>query len=441
MTDLTPSPRGIKRSNSTPDKLDAAESKNQRRVSIVLTGGPCSGKSSILAVIRDRLRKRGMQVITVPEYATHFFANSDGFQVEWVGTQKEHGLQDVLLRFQMMQEDMFKEYGALNSKPCVLICDRAVLDQKVFCSSNEVWESALRKNNVTERQLLDRYDMVMHLATCAKVGDYEWGPGSNNPGRYHSPEEAAKLDKTCEEVYHGHRQLRVVPHADKFQDKVEQVMKYLEDALAVDGLAGKRKRVSVNCSAEDIPEDELAQNQAFIVTSTYLDESMELSVQRRLRVSVKSWLADLKGESPKPIELPSSSSHLDQTFEERRSIPSENFLARRVISEQTYHHELRLAQHESVHKHVMTFQSSSGQHYELFYFQRDGPPEMALDFTIGAEMPEWLTVNPEIKPPQPGEMSPAKQVRKSDRPPRKLQRFTTAEAAEAQQLKPRTLGA
>jgi len=408
-------------------------------VSIALTGGPCSGKSSILAVIRDRLRKRGMQVITVPEYATHFFANSDGFQVDWVGTQKEHGLQDVLLRFQMMQEDMFKEYGALNSKPCVLIYDRAVIDQKVF-TSPEIWEAALRKNNVTERQLLDRYDMVVHLATCAKVGDYEWGPGSNNPGRYHSPEEAAKLDKTCEDVYREHRQLRMVPHCDSFQDKVEGVMKYLEDALGVDGLAGKRKRISVNCAMEDIPEEVISQSQAFIITSTYLDESMELSVQRRLRVPVATWLAGLKGEVMKPTELPSSSSHLDQTFEERRSIPSENFLARRVISETSYHHEMRLAQHESVHKRVMTFQSASGQHYELFYFQKAGTQDVALDFNIGAEMPKWLTAGPDTTP-QAGEMSPAPKVRKDGRPPRKLQRYTTAEAAESQHLRPRVQGA
>merc|ERR1719181_2563076 len=81
------SPRGTKR------PLDASAEQSDeiacKPFSIVLTGGPCGGKSSILAVIRDRLRKRGMQVIAVPEYATHFFANSDGFQLDWVGTEKE----------------------------------------------------------------------------------------------------------------------------------------------------------------------------------------------------------------------------------------------------------------------------------------------------------------------------------------------------------------
>jgi len=423
MVDETPPPRGIKRSLSTPDK---AEEASRRPFSIVLTGGPCGGKSSILAVIRDRLRKRGMQVIAVPEYATHFFANSDGFQPEWVGTEKEQGLQNVFLAYQTMQEDMFQEFASLNTKPSVLLLDRAALDQKAH-TSEDIWQAALRKNNVTERQLLDRYDLVVHLGTCAKVGDYEWGPGSNNPGRYHSPEEAAKLDSVCEGAYHGHRQFRMVPHFPKFHDKVEQVMKYLEDALGVDGLAGKRQRISVRFATESVPAEVLRQSQAFEVTSTYLDKSMEVSVQRRLRVSVTSWLAGLSGAPPSPVDLPISSSHVDQTFEERRSIPADNFLARRVITEDVYHNEVRLAQHESVVKHVMTFQSSAGQHYELIYFKTCGESEtVILDFTVGAELPSWLVAT--------GEMDVKPRVI-TDQPVRKLSRHSTAEAAEAQWLR------
>merc|ERR1719162_760585 len=105
----------------------------------------------------------------------------------------------------MMQESMFRDFAALNTKPSVLLLDRGVMDQKVFTSSDKIWQSALNRSNVTEKELLDRYDLVMHLGTCAKVGDYEWGPDSNNPGRYHSPEEAAKMDKTCEAAYHEHK--------------------------------------------------------------------------------------------------------------------------------------------------------------------------------------------------------------------------------------------
>jgi len=414
-------PRGVKRSLSAPEDVTKPQA---RPFSIVLTGGPCGGKSSILAVIRDRLRKRGMQVIAVPEYATHFFANSDGFQVEWVGTEKEQGLQNVFLAYQVMQEDMFKEFASLNTKPSVLLLDRAAMDQKAH-TSKDIWKAALVKNKVTERELLDRYDLVVHLGTCAKVGEYEWGPGSNNPGRYHSPEEAAKLDGVCESAYHDHKQFRLVPHFNRFQDKVDQVMKYLEDALGVDGLAGKRERLAVRFAAGSVPEEVVSQSQAFEVTSTYLDDSMEHSVQRRLRVPVSSWVAGLSGAGEtKSSELPSSSSHLDQTFEERRSIPADNFLARRVITEDTYHNQVRLARHESVTKHVMTFQSEAGQHYELFYFAGADKQDMVLDFTVGTKLPSWLAKAQEVEAMK----SPLRSRQKV----RKLGRHSTAEAAEAQ---------
>lgn len=342
-------------------------------MAIVLTGGPCSGKSTMLALIRDRLSKRGMQVLTVPEYATHFFGNSEGFQVEWVGTEKEENLQDILLRFQVTQENMFHEFAALNKKPAVLLMDRGVMDQKVFTSSEKVWNSALTKNSVTEEQLLSRYDMVMHLGTCAKKGDYEWGPGSNNPGRYHTPDEAAKLDETCKDVYKNHKQLRMVPHARSFEHKVNQVMKYLEDALGVDGLAGKRQRVAVK--APEFPAEILSSSQAFIVSSTYLDQSLQLSVRRRRQVSVDQWRRGLNGTA----EGTADGVAPGDTFEERRSIPHDCYLARRVLHEAEYVALLQRAPATGVDKYVLSFQVGAA-HYELFYFQgANGAPQLVLD--------------------------------------------------------------
>merc|ERR1719277_2943805 len=104
----------------------------------------------MMALLRDRLARRGIQVITVPEYATHFFSNSDGFQPEWVATEKENDLQNVLLRYQMMQEDLFRDYAELNSKTTVLLLDRGCLDQKVFVSSDDIFQSAMDRNGVDE---------------------------------------------------------------------------------------------------------------------------------------------------------------------------------------------------------------------------------------------------------------------------------------------------
>jgi len=137
---------------------------------VVLTGGPCSGKSSALALLRDRLSVRGFQVLAVPENATHFLANSDGFQPEWVGTSAQAHMQRLFLDFQIYQEDAFKEFGALHPrKPCVLLLDRCTLDSKIFVSSEQQWQDVLSmpgKPTVSEADLVARYDLVIHAPSA-----------------------------------------------------------------------------------------------------------------------------------------------------------------------------------------------------------------------------------------------------------------------------------
>lgn len=426
--ELPPAQRGAKRPLEESERNTAPK---PRQMTIVLTGGPCSGKSSILALLRDRLSKRGYQVVLVPEYATHFFVNSDGFQGEWVATDKEKALQRVLLKYQMMQEDLFKDYAALNSKPSVFILDRGTLDQKVFVSSEDIWTTALTSCGVTETELLARYDMVMHLGTCAKAGEYEWGPGSKNPARYHSPEEAAKLDKVCEEVYKDHKQLRVVPHCTKFEDKVEQVMYYLEDALGVDGLSGTRHRVEVKLQG-DIPSEVLKQSQAFQITAAFLDKALQLCVRRKLRVPVDRVCGGLFKTTDSPANVAGAATprgsnlcDVDPTFEERRAIPDEAFLARRTITETAYNNSLKLSLGAVVDEHVLSFQTSSGLHYELLYFRGlHDSHTLLLDCTVGAALPVWLEAIVEAKPPPPVESSF-----------RVFQRHSTAEAAYMCMLK------
>jgi len=53
---------------------------------IVLTGGPCSGKTTGLARVSSFLRERGFRVFTVPEAATILFLN--GGSVDDLGTEE-----------------------------------------------------------------------------------------------------------------------------------------------------------------------------------------------------------------------------------------------------------------------------------------------------------------------------------------------------------------
>ena len=89
---------------------------------IVLTGGPCGGKSTALAHISDRLRSLGFRVFCAPEAATLLI----GGGATPLGLEPEAlvRFQACLIRLMMTLEDTFLELARQANGPAVVICDR-----------------------------------------------------------------------------------------------------------------------------------------------------------------------------------------------------------------------------------------------------------------------------------------------------------------------------
>ena len=49
---------------------------------IVLTGGPCAGKTTAITTIADKLREQGFAVFTVPEAASMIFGSGGDLRVD-----------------------------------------------------------------------------------------------------------------------------------------------------------------------------------------------------------------------------------------------------------------------------------------------------------------------------------------------------------------------
>ena len=145
----------------------------------------------------------GFHVITVPEVATPLFANVGGYDPRWVGTPDHVSLQAVFLKMQLAQEDAYRAIAALRPEPCILLHDRGALDGSSFCSEEE-WGRVLEKVGTTENRLFERYDLVLHLASTASDEEfekfYQYGEGSNNPARFHNPQQAKLADRKSQQV-------------------------------------------------------------------------------------------------------------------------------------------------------------------------------------------------------------------------------------------------
>ncbi len=103
---------------------------------IVITGGPCAGKSSAMTKLSERLKALGFEVFIVTEVAT--LLTTSGVRLNSPDATWEQMLQNesVLLKTKMALEDGFTEIAKASKKPTIILCDRGVMDSKAFLDDN-----------------------------------------------------------------------------------------------------------------------------------------------------------------------------------------------------------------------------------------------------------------------------------------------------------------
>lgn len=214
---------------------------------IVLTGGPCAGKTTILSEIEKDLCDRGYRVFVVKESATELI--NGGI------TPFEDGLgmftfQKIIMLYQYQKEEIYNKavMESLDDN-IVIIYDRGLLDNKSYVNNlqfklilEDLSLSLGRK--IDEFDIASRYDMVIHLVTSAGNKGYSL---ENNKARYESEEEAILLDKKTMNSWLVHDNLKIVDSMDNFDDKIHMVLSLVHSCLDNDIKKRIKKEKTVKC--------------------------------------------------------------------------------------------------------------------------------------------------------------------------------------------------
>lgn len=205
---------------SVENLLNERERGKKKQVTkIVLTGGPCAGKTTAMSWIQNYFTKLGYAVLFVPETATELIS---GGLAPWTCSSGVD-FQRCLMRLQMEKEKVFEQGAeAMKEDKVLIVCDRGVLDNKAYMTGLEfsMITSAIGKNEV---ELRDNYDAVFHLVTAAK-GAAECYTTVNNTARTEMPEQAALLDDKLIAAWTGHPHLRIIDNSTTFEDKLKRVL-------------------------------------------------------------------------------------------------------------------------------------------------------------------------------------------------------------------------
>jgi predicted ATPase len=189
---------------------------------IVLTGGPCGGKSSILESIENKYDKKGCHLYPINETVKLLFTS--GFNSIKINGQN---LPKIDFQTMIFITQYLKEYSAElqtnRDDKSIIICDRGLLDGKVYTSSEE-YDIILQKLNKCEALILKTYGIVLHLTSmCCKDIDFF------NQQRPYAMENGLSLEHDLRKIWQGNPNHHIIPATDKIEEKMNIVFQYLDN--------------------------------------------------------------------------------------------------------------------------------------------------------------------------------------------------------------------
>ena len=188
-------------------------------IKIVITGGPCAGKTTAMSWIQSNFNKLGYTVLFVPETATELIT---GGVAPWTcGSNADY--QKCQMKLQLEKEKIFEQAAATMPVSKVLIvCDRGALDNKAYMSALD-FSTVVSSLDCNEIELRDNYDAVFHLVTAAK-GAEQFYTTANNAARTETVEQAAELDDKLIAAWTGHPHLRIIDNTLGFEEKLKRLI-------------------------------------------------------------------------------------------------------------------------------------------------------------------------------------------------------------------------
>lgn len=190
----------------------------QKQLSVVLTGGPCGGKSSSIPYLRETLGTQGFLVLTVPEQFTYL--SCEGVPMAQI-LQGPHSsaLQSVLSTSHIQQVGNMFKLGEYAARPTIHLLDRGLVDAAPYIPSWSTWTLEGHSPEILSHVL---YDKVIHLRSVA-YDRPELYSHESNPHRIEDVEGARAVDEQHSGFWKFHPGYVEVDNSTDFQEKLERV--------------------------------------------------------------------------------------------------------------------------------------------------------------------------------------------------------------------------
>ncbi|XP_050543963.1 TRPL translocation defect protein 14 isoform X1 [Daktulosphaira vitifoliae] len=248
---------------------------------IVLTGGPCGGKTTGQSRLSTFFENLGWKVYRVPETANVLL--SGGIKFSELSDYEATKFQENLLRSMLHIENTFFELGETCEQDCLIICDRGAMDAAAYIASSK-WDQILKDNNLNMVDLRDnRYNQIIHMVSAA-CGAEDFYTTEDHSCRREDVSLARSLDTKASAAWIGHPYYDVIDNSSDFENKICRMIAAVCQKLGVD----TGDRLATNSKKRKwlvkyLPRDQLFPPfQDFDVVHNYL-QTYTKNMQARLR--------------------------------------------------------------------------------------------------------------------------------------------------------------
>lgn len=207
--------------------LQIKEKETKKNITkIVITGGPCAGKTTAMSWIQNMFTDLGYHVIFIPECATELI--NAGISAKTC--KNVESFQNALMKLQIEREIIYEKAAkTIKNDKVLIVCDRGIMDSKAFLTDLQ-FSSILSELNKNEIELRDNYDAVFHLVSAAK-GAEEFYTLENNTARTETIEEAILVDDNLINAWNGHPHFRIIDNSTNFDNKMKKLLKEISHFL------------------------------------------------------------------------------------------------------------------------------------------------------------------------------------------------------------------
>lgn len=248
--------------------VENKSNKDTRLYKLVLTGGPCGGKTTGQTRLSTFFENLGWKVFRVPETANVLLCG--GVKFAELSEEDCYGFQHNLIRTMMQIEQTYVDLAKGSKKNCLIICDRGVMDATAYMKKTD-WDRMKGENGWDEVMLRDGgYNQIIHMVSAA-VGAEDFYT-CDHGCRSESVELAQQLDALVSEAWVGHPYYDVIDNSTDFEQKCLRMLSSVCQRLGIDfsdrlSTGSKKRKFLIRVMPDD---KEFPQYQDFDVVHDYL---------------------------------------------------------------------------------------------------------------------------------------------------------------------------